>query len=603
LKGSGWIRSVNLIRPSAPTYTTQNASVAGSFYTWIPMTKGKASQTHVDWAKFETAFTVTQGEYALSIAHNNDLTGGVPDTLCLANIALVEDRFPADTHLSDLKVGNLSLENFAPGAYVYRYKLPYSWETGKGFPAIEPVKQENTSVSIVPAVSLSGNESAATATITVTNESTGKNIVYKIIFYRAGSGSDARLENIKIDGANVRNFDMNTLAYAVSLPYTYRAAPDIAGSSFGEGASVAVTPPVDINGSQSERTAWIRVTSSDRSTTERYSVVFDVMPELDLFLCIGQSNMAGRGEINPALGDLNPMSNVWLFDPGDGWETAVNPLNKHSEIRKELSMQKICPAYSFAGKIAAETNRQIGLIVNARGGTVIESWLKDSPDGYYESSLRRALEAQKWGTFKAILWHQGEGNAGSEAKILAYPGQLKKMVADWRSDLKMPNLFFVAGELARWRNDPNSTVAQRNALFNAVIDTVSAYIPYASVATSEDLTPINGDTTDPHFDRESQLKLGERYAREVLKAVYGLTSVSNPAREPSHARIYARGGTVHIDSDVEAAGSVYVADVTGRIVVRSTFGRQLEIPLEEKGVYVVSLNMGSEILNSKICVR
>jgi hypothetical protein len=566
------------------------------------MAKEKASQTFADWTKIETTFIVTQGEYALSIAHNNDKTGNATDTLYLAGISLVEDRFPADTRLNDLKVGGISLENFMPQVYTYRYKLPYN-RADSDFPIIEPVKQDNTGISISPATSLSGNEPARTATVTATNESTGKSVVYKIVFYRAGADNDARLEDIKIDGTGIRDFDMNTLSCSVSLPYTYTSALLIEAVSFGEGAEVTVTPPDNVNGALDERTARIRVVSGDQSEIKNYSVIFDVMPELDLFLCIGQSNMAGRGEMNSASSDLTPMNNVWLLDPDDQWEIAVNPLNKYSEIRKELNMQKICPAYSFAGKIEAETGRRIGLIVNARGGSVIESWLKGSADQYYESSLRRTLEAKKWGTLKAILWHQGEGNAGSETRIAAYPNQLKKMVADWRSDLEMPDLFFVAGELARWRNDPGSTIAQRNALFNAMIDTVSAYIPRSSVATSEDLTPINGDTTDPHFDRDSQLKLGERYAGEVLKAVYGITSLSDVVKASSHAKIRVKGNIVCIDSDVESTGYVRIADAAGRIVACSAFERCLEIPVAGKGVYVVSVGMEGRMLNSSICIR
>ena len=35
---------------------------------------------------------------------------------------------------------------------------------------------------------------------------------------------------------------------------------------------------------------------------------------LDLFLCIGQSNMAGRGTLDGSKGDFEPMENVYILD-------------------------------------------------------------------------------------------------------------------------------------------------------------------------------------------------------------------------------------------------------------------------------------------------
>jgi len=177
---------------------------------------------------------------------------------------------------------------------------------------------------------------------------------------------------------------------------------------------------------------------------KKYTIAVERLPKLDLFLCIGQSNMAGRGQMEEAQGDLEAIPNVYLFTPSGNWVPASNPLNRYSTVRKEIEMQQISPAYSFARKIAAQTNRPIGLVVNARGGTSIESWTKGHRDGLYEAALERALDAKKWGEYKAILWHQGESNLG---RFAAYPEQLRRMVSDFRNDLGGNNLFFVAGEL------------------------------------------------------------------------------------------------------------------------------------------------------------
>ena len=95
--------------------------------------------------------------------------------------------------------------------------------------------------------------------------------------------------------------------------------------------------------------------------------------DMDIFLCIGQSNMAGRAPLTPQV--LDTLQGVWLLNASGEFEPAVNPMNRYSNIRKELSMQRLGPVYSFAQKMHSLSHRPIGLIVNARGGSSINSWL------------------------------------------------------------------------------------------------------------------------------------------------------------------------------------------------------------------------------------
>ena len=129
---------------------------------------------------------------------------------------------------------------------------------------------------------------------------------------------------------------------------------------------------------------------------------------MDLYLCIGQSNMAGRGKLSPAV--MDTMQNVYLLNAEDQFELAVNPLNRYSTIGRGLTGEYLGPVYSFA-KAMASKKHPVGLIVNARGGTSIRSWLKSTEKTgglYYNEALRRTKEAMKYGKLKAIIWHQGE---------------------------------------------------------------------------------------------------------------------------------------------------------------------------------------------------
>lgn len=253
-----------------------------------------------------------------------------------------------------------------------------------------------------------------------------------------------------------------------------------------------------------------------------YKIRFEILPELDLFLCIGQSNMAGRAPMENESGDREPIPNVYLFTPRGNWVPADNPLNRFSSIRKEMSMQKIGPAYAFAQKVAETTKRPVGLIVNALGGSAIEKWLPGHEDDLYGKSMKRAIEAKPWGTYRAILWHQGEANSGRSD---LYPEQLKTLVGHLRADLGDENLFFAAGEIAHWKKDAQGN--EINEKFNEMINRIETFLDHSDVVSAENLKPLGGNEKDPHFDRESQLIFGERYADLILYKVYTVKTSRN----------------------------------------------------------------------------
>jgi len=230
--------------------------------------------------------------------------------------------------------------------------------------------------------------------------------------------------------------------------------------------------------------------------------------EYDLFLLIGQSNMAGRGAM--AIGDSSVIEGVYLLTLENTIEPATNPLNKYSSIRKDISMQQMSPGYGFARKIYAETGRKVLLVVNARGGSTIEEWTKDNPEkNYYSEAIRRTKSAMKFGRLVAILWHQGEGNSDNPGDYLT---KLNSFVSNLRNDLGVKELPFIAGEIAPWWNPQASK-------FNPVIREISKTIPCSDYISAEG-TKTATNESDPHFNRESQIILGERYAQKVLKMCY-----------------------------------------------------------------------------------
>lgn len=233
-----------------------------------------------------------------------------------------------------------------------------------------------------------------------------------------------------------------------------------------------------------------------------------VLPKLDIYVFIGQSNMAGRGYITDNY--KNTLKEVYLLNPTGNMEPARNPLNKYSTVRKRLSLQGIGPAYSFAKAMNEKTGHPLGMVVNARGGSSIDSWLKGAKDDYYNEALCRIRQAMKFGTLKAIIWHQGESDSSHPETYLP---KLQKLVADLRHDLQDEKLSFIVGEIAHWRANGTSDA------FNRMLRSVPLHIPYSDCVSSRELVPLINEN-DPHFSADSQIILGRRYAEAAYKACY-----------------------------------------------------------------------------------
>lgn len=237
---------------------------------------------------------------------------------------------------------------------------------------------------------------------------------------------------------------------------------------------------------------------------------------IDIYLCIGQSNMAGRSPITDL--DKGPFTNTLLFNQKNEWEVADQALNKYSTVEKQYEPQRLGVAFGFAKKIANGTEHYIGIVSNARGGTSIAWWQKgyegENDFDMYEEAVRRtkaALAANPNGHLKAILWHQGESdNAPSKNQL--YMARLKKMVDDLRTDLNAPNVPFVAGETGKWNG--------RGLGINPIIRQISDSIPNAYWVTSDGLTSVNPPKNDPHFDTFSIRALGGRYADKIMEIIY-----------------------------------------------------------------------------------
>jgi len=258
--------------------------------------------------------------------------------------------------------------------------------------------------------------------------------------------------------------------------------------------------------------------------------------EYDIYLLIGQSNMAGRGYILDSDTQYE-MPGVWLLNNEGVPVPAKNPINQYSSVRKGMSVQRISPGTMFGVTVAEHTGRKVLLVSNALGGSNITAWLKTSGKitdtgsiGYntlqlYSEAIRRTRQAMEHGKLKGIIWHQGEANRAQNARA-AYPGQFRTLIADIRADLNAPEVPVVVGELAYWNENQ---VLFNEMLRNLVKDGTISNIDYISADLENEDVPNNGmlvNADDPHFNRDAQLIIGKRYAAKILKMIYGITETS-----------------------------------------------------------------------------
>ncbi len=232
-----------------------------------------------------------------------------------------------------------------------------------------------------------------------------------------------------------------------------------------------------------------------------------VPKKMDLYLLIGQSNMAGRGKV-PV--DNPPREGIWVINASDDWAPAKDPL--HYDKPKAVG---VGPGLAFAEAIRKHRpKRPIGLIPCAVGGSAIADWepgIQHDQTGIYayDAMLLRVKAARKHGKLKAILWHQGEGDS-SPVKSSVYEERLTRFFERLRTDLDIPEIPILVGTLGDFyvRKNPGA------AAINEILTRYPSQHPNVYTVSAAGLDDL-GDTT--HFNTEAATTLGKRYADALLK--------------------------------------------------------------------------------------
>ena len=271
-----------------------------------------------------------------------------------------------------------------------------------------------------------------------------------------------------------------------------------------------------------EQTTLIKVFIWNPFTLENYLMPYEkeIIPDLegmydmDFYILLGQSNMSGRAGVPSDC--KATLDRVYLFDNNYEWVEANNPFNRFNNLNEESYKYsgKMNLGYPFS-KILTEyvPIKKIGILNNAYGGSNLTQWEKGNEKGFYEKTLTKALEMQKYGKVKGILWHLGSSDMNRGYTRDEYIQKLNNFITDLRTDLGDPTIPFVAGELA-------PTSAARIA-FNEIlmsIDKGTISVPYSACVSAEGTTTSDGS----HFDSSSTKLIGKRYATKILQMSYGI---------------------------------------------------------------------------------
>lgn len=223
--------------------------------------------------------------------------------------------------------------------------------------------------------------------------------------------------------------------------------------------------------------------------------------EIDAFVMMGQSNMAGRG----SLADVPPYpedGTLWMLRCGL-WQPLSEPVNPDRRVvsAKGDHTSGVSLAPAFASAYARATGRRVGLVPCAYGGSKLDEWQEGEP--LFDHAVAQTRLALRSARLMGILWHQGESDCESPCDVDSYERRFECMLASFTGALGYTYLPMVMGELGDFSVGRFPFVPRLNPILRAISQRHGF-----GFASSEGLT---GMADGMHFDAPSQRVFGKRY--------------------------------------------------------------------------------------------
>jgi len=225
-----------------------------------------------------------------------------------------------------------------------------------------------------------------------------------------------------------------------------------------------------------------------------------------VFMLAGQSNMAGRGLVEPQ--DTIPSHRVLTINKDAELIVAKEPLHFYEPTMTGLDL-----GLSFGKELIRHLPDSISVLIipTAVGGSGITHWLEDQVFRnvqLFSNFKEKAIIGQQYGTMKGILWQQGESDAVREENTQLYQQRLSKLTQMFREVTGNDRLPVIFGELGSF--------SKNREQWEKINEQIRKY------ASTDSLTGIveTGDMKDKgdkvHFDSESLRIMGQRFAQEYL---------------------------------------------------------------------------------------
>jgi sialate O-acetylesterase len=268
--------------------------------------------------------------------------------------------------------------------------------------------------------------------------------------------------------------------------------------------------------------------------------------DVDLWVCAGQSNMAGAGLL-PARQRADPAITVYLND--GRWIPAVEPIHRifnkppkaFSDFMIPIWGQKswdenmaleakrpfggVGPALTFAKHVRKHTGRRIGLIPCALGATGMSHWspdrIKEGKGSLYGNMMERIREVG--GNIKGLIWYQGEGETNPGLQD-PFENTWLSFVDSVRRDTGIPDLPIIYVQISRYclDTDPNYALSWekiRDRQRLAAPKRPNLWMVPAIDLPLDDLI---------HIGTEGHGRLGKRLAEVALDKVYKVRGHGTP---------------------------------------------------------------------------
>ena len=262
-------------------------------------------------------------------------------------------------------------------------------------------------------------------------------------------------------------------------------------------------------------------------------------PNFHIYIAYGQSNMAGNGDIDPAVDQAEAPKNFIMLASHTANASARSGKTTQSIKAGEWAaaippmfhaFENLSPADYFGrAMVDSLPGVTVGIIPVAIGAVSIRAFDKDQYQAYFNGDgkdikgwgwindydgnppgriLELAKKAKEVGVIKGFIFHQGESD-GTDANWRKTVYKTYKDIID-ALDLDENEVPFVAGELLQ---EGNNCCSSKNAGIAQLKNNFKKF----GLASSKGL---KGNGKDPyHFGREGVIELGRRYCSEMLKLI------------------------------------------------------------------------------------